>query len=422
LEKLKEIWNKLNPDQKKKYLKIGLAVALVVVAAAMYKVTRSGPPKTKQAVEKKKDISLEPKILEKSMYNEAQKNIGKISELEKSVEQLKKDIEEKNKQKDVPDPAKPNLPALPPPGQAKPGEPLKAQQAMVQNQSPQVPNLPKPGSYNIPPPPGVPAAGSIQPPPAPRTEIFGEIEIVSQRSDTKDPKEDKKKDVMKVYLPPSFMEGTLLSGLDAPTSEGGKGQPAPVILRVKDLAVLPNRVKADLKGCFVIGEGHGNLADERAHIRLTTLSCVTRNGESVIDQKVKGFLVDKDGKIGLGGTVVAKMGAHLARSLLAGFIMGFGSAVKTSTVSTTVSGLGTTQTLDTDKAWKAGVGEGIYSAAKDLQKFYLDLGKQTMPVVEVGAMKNVTIVFSEGVDLEIKDKNMKLRKGTYEKIVIIYCS
>ena len=45
------------------------------------------------------------------------------------------------------------------------------------------------------------------------------------------------------------MAATLLSGLDAPTSEGAKGNPAPVFIRVRDLAVLPNRVKANLKGC-----------------------------------------------------------------------------------------------------------------------------------------------------------------------------
>ena len=35
------------------------------------------------------------------------------------------------------------------------------------------------------------------------------------------------------------MAATLLSGLDAPTSEGAKGNPAPVFIRIKELAVSP---------------------------------------------------------------------------------------------------------------------------------------------------------------------------------------
>ena len=66
-----------------------------------------------------------------------------------------------------------------------------------------------------------------------------------------------------IYLPPSFMEATLLSGLDAPVLKEAKSNPVPVLLRIKDLAVLPNRLKADLKGCFVIAEGHGDQPREQ---------------------------------------------------------------------------------------------------------------------------------------------------------------
>ncbi len=96
------------------------------------------------------------------------------------------------------------------------------------------------------------------------------------------------------------------------------------------------------------------------------------------------------------------MGGAIARSLLAGFVVGFGDAVNTSTITTTTSGLGTTQTIDTDKATKAGFGKGISQAAHDLQKFLLDLGKQAVPVIEIGALKHITVVVSEGVELEIR--------------------
>jgi len=40
--------------------------------------------------------------------------------------------------------------------------------------------------------------------------------------------------------------------------------------------------------------------------------------------------------------------------------------------------------------------------AEDLQKFYLDLAEQSLPVIEVHPTKNITIVISEGVDIAIK--------------------
>ena len=239
-------------------------------------------------------------------------------------------------------------------------------------------------------------------------ETAGDIELVSnpqaQKQDQKAAEVKKNEKGESVYLPPSFMEATLLSGLDAPTVESAKGNPVPVLLRIKDLAILPNRVKADLKGCFVIAEGQGNLADERAHLRLVNLSCLSRKGQAVIDQKIKGFVVDSDGKIGLRGTVVSKMGSAIARSVLAGFFGGVGDAIKSETVTSSISALGTTQTLDSGKIAQAGLGSGLAQGAHELQKFYLELAKQSMPVIEVGATRNITLVVSEGVDLEIKEK------------------
>jgi conjugal transfer pilus assembly protein TraB len=242
----------------------------------------------------------------------------------------------------------------------------------------------------------------------PQEREIGAIEIASNRNAGGDGKEktaEKKSKKKTVYLPPSFMEATMLSGLDAPTTEGGKGEPVPVLLRIRDLAFLPNQIRANLKGCFVISEGHGSLADERAHLRITSISCLSKKGTAVIDQRVKGFVVDSDGKIGLRGTVVSKMGAIVARSVIAGFFSGIGDAIKAQTTTVSISPLGQTQAIDPSQMLQAGAGAGISSAAQQISKFYLELARQTMPVIEVGAVRDVTLVISEGVELEIKEIN-----------------
>jgi conjugal transfer pilus assembly protein TraB len=420
-ERIRLLWEALSPAMRQKVVFFMAMGIIVVMAGSAYWVRQGSTPAPKAVTGKKDEVSMDPKLLEKSMYMEGQKEIArrdeKIAELSRQIDDI---VNEKKAKEEQGAPGKgsgagksatgadrlPDLP-LPPPPQ---GYPARASGG-------------GPGAAygTIPPPPvaPVPVAGqpgqAVMVPVRPAVETLGEIELVSH--DLKAGKEgsgdqDKKKDPSeRIYLPPSFMAATLLSGLDAPTSEGARGNPSPVFIRIKELAVLPNRVKANLKGCFVIAEGHGNLATERAELRLVSLSCLDRKDNAVIDQKVKGFVVDADGKIGLKGTVVSRMGASIARSLIAGFFGGVGDAFRMSSSTQVVSALGVTQIVDPNQVVKAGVGSGISTAATELQKFYLELAKQTMPVVEVGATKEITLVISEGVELEIKDGKLGRRKN-----------
>ena len=200
----------------------------------------------------------------------------------------------------------------------------------------------------------------------------------------------------------------MLSGLNAPTSEGAKGQPMPALVRIKTPAVLPNDVKANLKGCFVVVHGYGSLADERAYLSAVALSCILKNGQGAIESKITGYIVDSDGSIGLRGKVISKMGQNLVRSALAGFMSGIGTAAQTAyqPQETVLAGVGlqtTTGSIPMRSILESGVGSGIGQAGKDLSKFYLDLAKQTIPVVEVKAERGLTLVLTEGVDLKIKD-------------------
>lgn len=398
-EKFTRVWDALRPEQKKKVVMAAVLAVICLLGIVFYKSTRPSQTPTPQKTDKKRNIGVEPsKVLEKSLYNASQQSIG---DLKKELEEMKKKMDEKEGEKKSPElpgnkDQKPDLDKVLNKDQHK-------SETKVPAPAPPQPPAPPPVRSGMPLPPGVPPAPGVNAAPS-RPEVFGDIEMVSQRQDEADTNKGKKKEGMKIYLPPSFMEATLLSGMYAPTSTGASGSPLPVLIRIKNLAVLPNRVKGDLKGCFIIAEAKGSLADERAHVRLNTLSCLTKGGQSVIDQKVKGYAVDQDGFVGLRGNVVSKMGGAVARSLLAGFVVGFGEAINASSITTTTSGLGTTQTLDTDKAVTAGLGRGVSQAAQDIQKFLLDLGKQAVPVVEVGAMRTITVVISEGIELEIKER------------------
>ena len=387
----------LRPDSKQK-----LAAGIIVLVLFSFFIAGYFL-KQKDAVEEKKEdlieeVRMDQNVLEKSLYAKTEELLvaqkKETDDLKKSI----KAIEYRMTQNIIS--SQPSQPPQPQPDRAS--NEIKRDIAIPK---PPVMEKEKKGD-EIP-----KALFNTMPPPIPNTgvpQFVGGIEMVQVAvSDKKEkPVEASKK--KQIYLPPSFMAATLLSGAAAPTTNAAKGNPLPLLFRVKDLAVLPNKVKANLKGCFVIGSAVGNLADERVHIRLNTLSCVAKNGDAVIDQTIKGFVVDEDGKVGLKGRVVAKMGIHIARTALAGFIGGMGDALSTSMKTSTLSALGQPQSelknTDMESIAKVGLGDGISSATDELQKFYLQLAEQTLPVIEIGSTKNVTIVVSEGIGLDIIEK------------------
>ncbi|EZP70619.1 IncF plasmid conjugative transfer pilus assembly protein TraB [Sphingomonas paucimobilis] len=259
-----------------------------------------------------------------------------------------------------------------------------------------------PEQSDIPPPPTAPAA----PPAPPQEKVVGSIGSATSASaitatDGTGAAAPKKK-ARTIYLPPGFMKARLLTGIDALASRDATSNPEPLIARVQAPAVLPNDVKANLAGCFVVGNATGSLAKERVEVQLVSLSCVDFDERSVVDQPIKGFFVDTDGKKGLSGKVVTRAGAALARSFIAGTVSGFSQSVESSFGDVSTSALGNVRTLDAGEAAKSGVAGGLGKSSEKLTDFYLDLARQAGPIVEVGAAKDVVVVIQEGVSLEIK--------------------
>ncbi len=396
---IKDFWNKLDPKRKKTVSVLLISTIVVVIALGGYFFSHHGKtsaPQSTNSTNKTMSVTLQPGVLEQSMNNKLDE---KLSDFEKKLKDLEK-------------------------MQNATANATKSNQALSGNATgQQLPNLNQlqngpngvPSSYNNPPPPpmaGYPSGlgpngypnGQAQP----QSEIIGEIGVASNdkiagNGTAQGQSVKKKNSNSEVYLPPSFMQANLLSGLDAPTMEGANSNPVPVLLRVGAPAVLPNAVKANLKGCFIIAEGTGNLASERVMLRLVSISCIAKNGDAVIDQQIKGFVVDSDGKIGLRGRVVSKMGAVLARAAFAGFLTGFGNAISASSYTNYSSSLGTTSTLNGGDVARAAIGGGASEAAKKLADFYMKLANQTLPVIEIGATRNVTAVVSKGETLQIKN-------------------
>lgn len=199
------------------------------------------------------------------------------------------------------------------------------------------------------------------------------------------------------YIPAgTFMRGVLLSGLDAPTGGQAQQNPHPVVIEVLDMASLPNKFKADYKNCRFTANGAGDLSSERAYIRLDRLSCISEDG-GALDVSVKGYIADQTGKAGVRGRLVSKQGQVLANALLAGVASGIGTAFSQGAMTTSVSPLGSTQSVKDGQQIQAGVGQGVGNALTQLSRYYIQLADKMFPIIEVDAGQPVDIVITKGV-------------------------
>ncbi len=377
------------------------ALVLVVLFIGLqgYKSKHADIQNSQTAKVATKSIVLEPTLIEKTQLREQRDQVGRQSE---EIKNLKEEIKNIEKQlEDAPPSAK--APTDAQPNNTAPAPIPSAEQIVQQQRSKQA----TPQNTFVPPPHPPQYQNGNSTPQDPEEVSIGGIGVVSNSGASKASKEkeeeSKKKATRTIYLPPSFMEAELLTGFDAATSGNANNSPEPVLLRIQTPAQLPNDIKANLKGCFVIAEAIGRLDKERADVRITNLSCLDKKGSSIIDSKVKGFVTDADGKVGLSGHIVARMGASIARSFIAGVFGGAGQALQSSSTTQTVSPLGgTTSIVDPSQIEKQALGGGLSSGATALQKFYLDLAKQATPVCEVAPTKAITVVISEGVEVPIK--------------------
>lgn len=204
----------------------------------------------------------------------------------------------------------------------------------------------------------------------------------------------------------SSFEAVLMNGMDASTSMAASKTPSPAVLRVKSDAILPSLYKYDLKECFVLVGGYGNMSSERVEMRSETMSCINERGE-VYEGKIEAYVVGEDGKVGARGRLVSKQGSLLAKSFLAGLASGIGSAFAPQPVQSLNIAGGEQQPYQypgADQIIGSGVGKGMNQAGSQLASYYLKVAEQLFPIVELDSGRKMTIVLLKGVDLKMDKK------------------
>lgn len=219
-----------------------------------------------------------------------------------------------------------------------------------------------------------------------------------------------------MFLPAgSILSGTLVTGLDAPTSNQSRQDPFPALLRVKHEAILPNRYRMDIRECFLIASGYGDLSAERAYMRAERISCVKKDG-AVIESTVDAYSVGEDGKAGVRGRLVSKNGQIIGNALLSGFVSGITHAFapqKVQSLNTRVAP-GESQPFQYPSPEMLGgqaLMGGVKGAAEQIADYYLEMAKNMFPIIEVDAGRKVDFIMVRGMSLTPKSKSHQSNQG-----------
>lgn len=206
-----------------------------------------------------------------------------------------------------------------------------------------------------------------------------------------------------IYLPKgAILSGVLLTGFDAPTQASASENPMPVLVRIKKEAILPNyKTMKEVRECFALLAGYGDLSSERAHLRGEVITCVKESGE-VIEKDFGSYAVGEDGKAGLKGTLVTRNSAILVRTMMAGFMSGMASAFDVTPVpviATESNGTQQYQDVWSASAVQGGVAKGASAGLERLADYYMDLADQMHPIIEIGGGRAIDMIITEGTTL-----------------------
>ena len=201
----------------------------------------------------------------------------------------------------------------------------------------------------------------------------------------------------------SLISGILINGVFAPTqSDQAKGE-NPVLMRIKDQAIGPNRTRVNIKDCLIIGSAVGKLNTGRAIIRARTISCVNKDGGAV-EVGINAYAVGDDGQEGVKGRIISRNDRVLVNSTISGMLSGFAEALAPSEVPVLFDQGDDNKLYQQARFQDVGALAGYNGASKafkDIASYYQELLSDLKPVIEISPGEKIEMIMMSGVEIAI---------------------
>lgn len=198
----------------------------------------------------------------------------------------------------------------------------------------------------------------------------------------------------------TFVRAVMLGGADASTGVNSQSNPTPVLLRLLDSGILPNRQRSHLKDCVATAAAIGDISSERGLMRLERLSCVSPNHREVIELPVEGTVFGPEGKNGVRGVPLWREGALLKRAFIAGTLSGFSEGIASQYTTSSISPSGAVNTINNADIFKFGAAQGVSNAMDKIADYNIRRADQYHPVIQLSAGTIVDVVFLKGFYLD----------------------
>lgn len=218
------------------------------------------------------------------------------------------------------------------------------------------------------------------------------------------------------YIPAgSYVEASMISGVDAGVGVGAAEDPRQVLLRITGKAISAGFGKDYLTtnvlmGCLVQCQAVGDLSSEKVYLKPVVMTCAKSAG-TVIEMPVKGY-VTASGKNGIRGEVVSREGDLVAKSFFSGLVGGIGSGASQYYQPNFAlsSGVAVKQGEQTSNILGSGLGSGLNQSSSRLSDYLIKRAEQYQPVISINEGTTVNLVFQEGFSLN--EEEIKREKNT----------
>lgn len=196
---------------------------------------------------------------------------------------------------------------------------------------------------------------------------------------------------------------TLLTGHHVPTTSDAKNDPLPVLMKIVDVAEMPNGFTIDLRGCTVIGAARGSASTRRVDIRAESISCIDTGGRA-IEQPLLAAAQGPDGQGGIPAKLVTLYGETVKQSFWAG-IYGTGAQTLANAANNRSSSNGSAIYSGEylSSIGNTAVAGGVSKSFDRISEFYLNLAEEARPYLEMpGGVEGVDLIVQRGMSIKYK--------------------
>ena len=256
---------------------------------------------------------------------------------------------------------------------------------------------------------------------------FNSAVIAAQKEIEQEDKESENKqerDKGTFHLNTGLSQAYMITGAYAPAFQEAESEPLPVLFEAEGSIIQPNEHLGSVDKCFLLGSAKGNMNSQTAEIKLVSVSCLVDDGDYRIEAPITGWVIGENGIPGVGGELLHKNGAWLARTFIAGFLETFANALTSGDTTTINLGGTTSSSRDNEGLGKSFSNNALYAGASGLSTvfsklgdYYLKMAEQIFPVIEVRGGRTVDLLLMGGEDFTVVENN-KLDLSSIEAFLL----